>query len=247
MHPEIFSIGNFVISYYGLLVAIGVLVGLLIAQRLAFSAGIDGNKVFDLGIMLVIAAILGARLFYIILNWKDFLSSPMDYIFSRSGFVFLGGFIGALAFGIPYAIHKKLHLWDLADIFVTGLAFGHAVGRQGCLLNGCCYGKEICETSFFATRFMTIPGWHIPTQLFESMGEFIIFAILLIVFPKRKFKGENFIIYLIIYGILRFILEFFRGDYQHLFIWGLTFSQLIIIIFVPVMSGVYYILRKYGR
>jgi phosphatidylglycerol:prolipoprotein diacylglycerol transferase len=247
MHPIFLKIFGLTITYYGLFVATGVITGLVIARKLAYFFKMDGEKIFDLGILIIIFSMIGARIFYIFLNWTDFLDNPMSYIFSRAGFVFLGGVIGGTAFGIIYALIKKLKIGTLADIFVSGLAIGHAIGRQGCLLNGCCYGKRLDQGDFFATYFFTTGDFRIPTQLYESLAEIVIFFILIQILKRRKFSGQVFISYVIFYGIWRFFLEFLRGDFVRYYFLHLTFSQVILIFLLPILFVIYFILKKYDK
>ncbi len=249
MSPDLCKIFGLQITYYGLMVAIGVYWGLMTAQRLARNAGIDPDKVFDLGIFMIVFAIIGARLFYIILYFKDFLAHPAAYIFTRAGFVFLGGLACGFSAGIIFALIKKLPIGILSDVYAPALALGHAIGRQGCLLNGCCYGKCVHAGTFFATHFGEYAAdgtavFRVPTQLWESLGLFIIFILLSLIAKKKKFNGEVFLSYVALYSVLRFSLEFFRGDYEKLYILGLTFSQVIILILLPVIFLIYHLLRK---
>ncbi|MCD6578738.1 prolipoprotein diacylglyceryl transferase [bacterium] len=249
MHPILIKIFGITITYYGLLVATGVIFGLFLASKLGNFLGLDENKIFDIGIFTVIFAIVGARIFYILLNFKYFLMTPGRYIFSRAGFVFLGGFIGGAAYIVIYALVKKIHLGELGDIYAPALAIGHAIGRQGCLLNGCCYGIECSPHAFFATKFNNLLGYHLPTQLFESIAELFIFLILINIFRKRRFRGQVMVSYVILYSIWRFFIEFIRGDYSpdQVYILHFTFSQVIILIFLPIMILLYLILKKYDK
>ncbi len=249
MHPILIKIFGITITYYGLLVATGVIFGLYVSSKLGKFLNFDENKIFDIGIFTVIFAIIGARIFYIILNFKYFLMSPGRYILSRAGFVFLGGFIAGLAYIVIYALIKKIHLGTLGDIFAPGLAIGHAIGRQGCLLNGCCYGIECSPHAFFATKFAHLSGYHYPTELFESVAELLIFLVLIQVFRRRKFRGQVMVLYVILYSIWRFFIEFIRGDYSpdQVYFLHFTFSQVLIVIFLPLLFILYFILKKYDK
>ena len=143
MDPIAFKIGGFAIYWYGILVAGGFLIGLWTASRRAARDGIDGKVVSDLGVWIIIAALLGSRVLYVITNWGEFSDKPFsDWIDFRSGgLVFYGGFIGAALAVILYTrIHGSQPLWKIADAFAPSVPLGHALGRLGCLMYGCCFG-----------------------------------------------------------------------------------------------------------
>ena len=145
MHSIAFKIGSFPVHWYGILVALGFLAGLWTAGARARLAGISPDSVYDLGPWLIIGGILGARVLYVISYWQeDFAAHPFPEIFmiQHGGLVFYGGLIGAIACGMFYLHWKKLPVWRMADILAPSIALGSAFGRIGCLMNGCCYGRE---------------------------------------------------------------------------------------------------------
>jgi len=231
MHPVLIQVGDFAIATYGLLVAMGFGLGLWLAGRRAQAAGIPAEQVHNLGVWLIVAGMGGGKLFYILFFWPDFLAGwQAEGLRSlRQGFVFYGGFIGASLAGLFYTRAKRLAFLPLADVLAPSVALGHAFGRLGCFFNGCCYGKA-CDLPW-AVQF---PAGHVahsypvhPTQLYEVAGNLALFAGLSLYRPHRRFAGQIWWFYLGGYGALRFIIEFFRGDYEHLYFGFLTLGHLI--------------------
>jgi phosphatidylglycerol:prolipoprotein diacylglycerol transferase len=224
--PRLFHLGNFSIPTYGVLVATGVLVGLWISVRNSEKQGIKAENAWDCGIALVLAGILGAKILYIILDWRSghIYGQNLREIFTfdtlQAGGVFSGGLVAA--FIVAWWFLRKHHMPALAtcDAFAPGLAMGHAIGRLGCFAAGCCYGKAtdhfwgVTFTNPLAAQLVGTPLGHAlePTQLFESAVELGIFFLLTWMFKRKNFDGQVFGAYLFLYGIARFFLEFIRGD-----------------------------------
>ena len=208
---------------YGVLVAIGVLVGLLISVRNAQSQGIRREKAWDFGIAVVLAGILGAKILYILIDWRSYLENPRD-IFSlatlQAGGVFSGGLIASFAVAAWFLRRHQMPALATCDAFSPGLALGHSIGRLGCFAAGCCYGKPthhfwgVTFTNPIAAQNSATP-LNVPlepTQLFESAAELAIFFLLTWMLARKKFEGQVFGAYLFLYGIARFFLEFWRDD-----------------------------------
>ena len=223
MFPELFHIGRFSLPTYGLLVATGVLLGLWISVRNSEKQGIDPETAWNLGILVVLAGILGAKILYILVDWNTYASNPSE-IFSlntlRAGGVFSGGLLAALAAAIWYIRKHSMPALATCDAFAPGLALGHAIGRVGCFAAGCCWGKEthhfwgVVFTNPLAQELVGTPLGHAlqPTQLFESAVELANFFLLTWLLARKKFDGQVIGAYLFLYGIARFFLEFLRGD-----------------------------------
>ena len=223
MFPQLFHFGSFSIPTYGVLVALGVLVGLWISVRNSERQGIKAENAWDFGIAVVLAGILGSKILYILVDWHAYAEHPRE-IFSlatlQAGGVFSGGLIGA--FVVAWWFLRKHHMPALAtcDAFAPGLAMGHAIGRLGCFAAGCCYGKP--TDHFWGVKFTNPLAQQLvgtplnealePTQLIESAAELGIFLLLLWMFKRKKFDGQIFGAYLFLYGIARFLIEFLRGD-----------------------------------
>jgi phosphatidylglycerol:prolipoprotein diacylglycerol transferase len=229
MHPVLFRLGPLTVHTYGVLVAIGFLVGILFAARQAKKEGIPSDKMLDLGFYLILSAIVGSRLLFIVVNARHYIASPLD-IFKlwEGGLVFYGGILLAVPTGIWYVTRNRLGLWKTADICAPAIAIGHAFGRLGCFSAGCCYGKGAASLPWavvFTDPNCLAPtnvALH-PTQLYESAGELINFLILISLRKYKTLNGQIFMSYLILYSVLRFIVEFFRGDAERGFIF-LNFS-----------------------
>ena len=225
MYPVICSIGPLKIYSYGLMVGIAFIVATYFALKRASLFGIPKEVVNNLVIIFLISGILGARILYVALNINFFIANPSNiFMINRGGLVFYGGFIGALIAGIIYARAVKVSILDAADLIVPFAALGHAIGRIGCFLNGCCYGK--LTDSFIGVVFPNTFVKVYPSQLFSSAGLLIIFAILFRMQKHRRFKGQVLALYLISYGAFRFLIEFTRGDMLPVF-YDITVTQII--------------------
>ena len=256
MFPQLFHIGRFVLPTYGVLVSLGVLVGLWVSVRNSRKQGINPDDAWNLGILVVLYGVVGAKILYIINDWSTYSAHPSE-IFSLStlqaGGVFSGGLIAALAAAAWYIRRHNMPPLATCDAFAPGLALGHAIGRVGCFAAGCCYGKP---THHFWGVTFTNPVAHAivgtplnealePTQLFESAVELANFFILTWMFKRRKFDGQVFGAYLILYGVARYFLEFIRDDPGRGSVFGgiMTGTQLISI-FLVITGGLIWWLRS---
>jgi phosphatidylglycerol:prolipoprotein diacylglycerol transferase len=222
MYPRLFEAGPITVYTYGVLLAAAYLLGLQLARVRAKARGLDANRVLDLGIYIIIAALIGAKLLLLVTDFRTFSSNPRELLtLARSGGVFYGGLILAVAVALVYIRKIGLPLWTTCDVFAPGIAVGHVVGRFGCLFAGCCYGKPttlpwgITFTDPFAAANVGTPlgvPLH-PTQIYEAGAEAIILGVLLATERKgRPYPGRTFWLYMLLYAISRFIIEFFRGD-----------------------------------
>ncbi|HJZ78061.1 MAG TPA: prolipoprotein diacylglyceryl transferase [Vicinamibacterales bacterium] len=222
MYPRLFELGPITVYTYGVLLAAAYLLGLQLARVRARARGLDANRVLDLGIYIIISALIGAKLLLLVTDFRTFTSNPRELLtLARSGGVFYGGLILAVTVALLYIRKIGLPLWTTCDVFAPGIAVGHVVGRFGCLFAGCCYGKPttmpwgITFTDPFAAANVGTPlnvPLH-PTQLYEAGAELLILIVLLTTEPKgRSYPGRTFWLYMLLYAISRFIIEFFRGD-----------------------------------
>src|SRR5216117_3940982 len=222
MYPRLFELGPLTLYTYGVLLAAAYLLGLRLAMVRAKHRGLDATRVLDLGIYIIISALVGAKLLLLITDFQTFRHDPRELVtLARSGGVFYGGLILAVAVALWYIRRVGLPLWTTCDVFAPGIALGHVVGRFGCLFAGCCYGKPttkawgITFTDPFAAANVGTPlgvALH-PTQLYEAGAEFLILMVLLLTERKgRPFAGRTFWLYMLLYAISRFIIEFYRGD-----------------------------------
>jgi phosphatidylglycerol:prolipoprotein diacylglycerol transferase len=222
MYPRLFELGPITLYTYGVLLAAAYLVGLKLAMVRAKARGLDANRVLDLGIYIIISALVGAKLLLLVTDFRTFKADPRELLtLARSGGVFYGGLILAVVVALWYIRRVGLPLWTTCDVFAPGIALGHVVGRFGCFFAGCCYGKPttkpwgITFTDPFAQSNVGTPlgvPLH-PTQLYEAGAELLILIILLVTERKgRPFPGRTFWLYMLLYAVSRFIIEFFRGD-----------------------------------
>jgi phosphatidylglycerol:prolipoprotein diacylglycerol transferase len=239
-------LGVITIYTYGVLLAAAYLMGLKLAMTRAQARGLDGARVLDLGIYIIISALIGAKLLLVVTEFRTFRADPSELLtLARSGGVFYGGLIMAVAVALWYIRRAGLPLWTTCDVFAPGIALGHVVGRFGCLFAGCCYGKPtsapwgITFTDPFAAANVGTPlgvPLH-PTQLYEAGAEFLILMLLLGTERKgRPFPGRTFWGYILLYAISRFVIEFYRGDPRGA-VGAFSTSQFISIILVPLSIG----------
>ncbi|HZR31782.1 MAG TPA: prolipoprotein diacylglyceryl transferase [Terriglobales bacterium] len=256
MFPRIFSIGNFSLPTYGLLVALGVLVGLWMSVHIARRQGMDPEKIWNLGILVVLCGIVGAKVLLIINDWSYYTANPRA-IFSLStlqaGGVFSGGFLAALMAAAWYIRRNHLPALATCDTFAPGLALGHSIGRLGCFAAGCCWGKHtdapwgVTFTNPLSHALVGTPlGVPLePTQLFESAVELVNFFILYWLIRHKRFDGQIIGAYMFLYGFARYFLEFLRDDPGRGSVFGgaMTGTQLISILLV-IAGGALWLRRR---
>jgi phosphatidylglycerol---prolipoprotein diacylglyceryl transferase len=227
MHPILFEIpriaflswtlGPIPIRLYGLMIGLGFTIGIFLAARQAKKEGINPDRVLDLGVYMLLAAIVGARLLYVLTNLGEFADRPLDaFALWKGGLVFYGALLAAFPIGIWYLKKHMLPVWQTTDIMAPSIALGQAFGRLGCYFAGCCYGAPYsgpaCVT-FKDIHSLAPRGIPLfPTQLMESGGDFVIFTMLILFRRHKKIDGQLFWIYALSYAVLRFTIEFFRGD-----------------------------------
>jgi phosphatidylglycerol:prolipoprotein diacylglycerol transferase len=246
--PRLFQIGNFYLPTYGVLVASGVLLGLWISVRNSEKQGINGDDAWNLGIFMVLGGILGAKILYIINDWSSYAHNWRE-VFSlntlQAGGVFSGGLIAALAVGAWYMRNHRMPPLRTMDAFAPGLAFGHVLGRFGCFSAGCCYGKPtdhfwgVTFTNPLASLVSQTPlGVRLePTQLIEAAAEFINFVFLMWLLKRKKFDGQVFAAFIMLYGVERFLIEFLRGDEGRGVVFGGLMSGTQLIAICLVIAG----------
>jgi len=252
MYPILLKFGKMEIFTYGFFIAVGFLTGISLAKRESLRTGEDPEKIMELCFYILISAIVVSRLFYVAINPEMFLEDPLEvFRIWKGGLVFYGGFIGAVLTVVIYLRKEKMPLWKTADILAPSLAIGHFFGRIGCFFAGCCYGKA-CDLPWAVTfsHPQTLAPMGIPihpTQLYSALNNLMIFGLLCLFRRRKKFDGQLFWIYVLIYGVTRSIIEVFRGDFRGSPAFGilstsqaigLTFSviALIVIIFLTIRN-----------
>ncbi len=260
MYPKLFDFGEVslwghsfsaFLPTYGFLLAVGFLLALKLAAARGKKAGVETQLVLDLGLYILISALLGAKLLLLIVDWQHYQHDPFSLL--RSGGVFYGGLVAAVATSWWFFHKHRLPVWKMTDIMAPSIAFGHAIGRLGCFSAGCCFGKPtsafwgVTFTNPYAREISGVPlevSLH-PTQLYEAGAEFVIFLVLLLLLKRKQFDGQVFWAYVALYAVARFIIEFFRGD-QRGFVFGgaLSTSQFIGILMLAAATVGLILLRR---
>ena len=223
MHPVLFQFGPITIYTYGVLVATGVLLGLWYARRQAPRAGLGRDTIWNLGIYMVVAALVAAKVWLVLSDWEYYMANPGAILSAatlQSGGTFYGGMFGGALAIVVYAYFYDLPVLAVSDTFAAAIPLGHAIGRLGCFAAGCCYGKPttlpwgVTFTSEVAERLAGTPlgvPLH-PTQLYEAAAEFLNFLLLVWLGARQRFTGQMIGAYFVLYGIERGTIELFRGD-----------------------------------
>ncbi len=258
MHPELFRIGPFSVHSYGVMLALSFILGIYLAARNAEKRGIKSDEIVNIGFIIILSSIVGARLLYVVFHLNEFRGRwiytfwPVQEngVLGLGGLILLGGFIAAFAAASFYILYRKLDYWKVADSVAPAIALGVFLTRIGCFLNGCCFGKE-CHLPW-AVKFPEYsPAGAImgpvplhPTQLYSSFYGLAIFLILLWLERRKLPDGALMSIFLILYGISRFTVDFFRYYESQMFIFnGLDFNQIISL--VMIMAGAIILVYRY--
>jgi phosphatidylglycerol:prolipoprotein diacylglycerol transferase len=217
MYPDLLHLGPLTIHTYGLLVATGFAAAILLTVKFGRREGLPPQQVVDMAFVIILCAIIGSRLAYVLINMGYYLEHPWD-IFKiwQGGLVFSGGliFVGlAMAW---YLRHHRLSFWKVGDSCAPGMALGQAIGRIGCFMAGCCYGKPTdLSWGVVFTHPNSLAPLHIPlhpTQLYSALSGFLVFGILLFLYRKKRFQGQIFLWFLILHSTARMLIERYRGD-----------------------------------
>lgn len=230
MHPDFLSIGPLMIHSYGVMMALGFLAGLgnwiLLGRRRGHSA----QFCTDLMFWVIVSGIVGSRVAYVLENWAVYAADPLSIVrVDQGGLIFYGGFVAATAAVILFARRHKMPMASLFDFVVTSVPLAHALGRIGCFLNGCCFGSCTSVAAHVQFPQHSIP-WYSqlrdgvidnsaacshpvhPVQLYEAAFNFLVYGVVVWLFRRRLRPGMVTGVYLVLYAIGRFSLEFMRGD-----------------------------------
>jgi len=257
---------------YGALIALAFVLGTWLAQREAARQGQDPERIADLGFWVLVAALVGSHVYFVLVNAHDYFS-PDTWLtdaplvgrvlsaitfgaietarFPRfllpAGLVFYGGFIAAALTAAWYMRRNGMPFLPYADTMIPSVALGHFLGRLGCFSAGCCWG-DVCSSHLpWAVRFgpgslaydtlvgRDLPGRYLsggltlplhPTQLYEAFGELALFLLLVVVVrPRKRFHGQVLATWLVLYAVLRTVVESFRGDVERGVVLGLGVGQ----------------------
>jgi phosphatidylglycerol:prolipoprotein diacylglycerol transferase len=256
VYPRFLQFGSLVLPTDAVLIAVGILAGLALSMTLARRAGLDPEKVWNLGLIAVIAAIVGSRLLVILENWQAFRAAPL--LLLRISAVHPGAFFGGIALAcaaaLVYARHAHLPLLRTLDVAAPALALAHAMASLGSFAAGRAYGRPtslpwgVTFTSRFAARTTGVPlGTPLhPTQLYASAAGFALLGVLLVLLKRPHHEGEIMGASLFLFGITQFFIEFLRGDATRptLFAAALTSTQCLAIIMV-LLGGLLWV-RPHG-
>lgn len=241
MHPILFSAGSYRQPTYGVLMVTALLVGLYTAVRLGRREGVEAGRLFDFSTWLMLVSIFGAKVLMILTEWRFYWEYPgelLSWTTLRAGGVFYGGFVAAVVFALWYTSVHRLPVWRVFDAYAPAVALGLGIGRLGCFAAGCDYGKPAAPP--FPRVLFTNPWSHEitgvplgiplhPTQIYESVATFLIFALLVWRYWRKSYDGQIFLWYLVLYAVARFFIEFLRGDEDRGFLFNhlLSVSQFI--------------------
>ena len=216
MYNDLFSIGPLTVHGYGLMIAIGVLVALFVGEARAKKRNMNADVLYIMTFLCVFFGFLSAKVLFCIVEWRAFLAAPLS-VLSSNGFVVYGGILGGVLTAYLYCRFKKLNFVDYFDLMLPSVALAQGFGRIGCFLAGCCYGREtdsFLGIMFTHSNFAPNGVKLLPTQLISSAGMFVIAGILLVYAKKERRKGKVGALYLILYSIGRFCVEFLRNDFR---------------------------------
>jgi len=217
MYPVLFHYSFITIHTYGFLVAVAFYLGITLSARTAQKEGMDPEKIMDLGLYLIIGAIVGSRLFFVIRNYKSYINEPLG-VFKvwEGGLVYYGGLMLVIPICFWYTKKHSIPLRKCIDVFAPYISLGQSIGRLGCFSAGCCYGSpselpwSVVYTNPNSLAPLNIP-LH-PSQLYSSALNITVFFILLWTYKRKSFDGQVFSLYLVLYAVIRFILETLRSD-----------------------------------
>jgi phosphatidylglycerol:prolipoprotein diacylglycerol transferase len=232
MHPILLKLGSLQLYSYGLMLFLSFVVGIVLTEYRAKKLGVDPRQITDLALWVLLAVVVGSRLFYVAFHWDDFKHNLLDIVKfwgnppGLSGLMFYGGFIGAFIAGLVFVRLNRLPVVKLLDAVSPAIMLGEGLTRIGCFLNGCCFGRE--AHSFPGMVFppespagATFHGVPIhPTQLYSSAAGFTLFGLALLLGRRRLKDGVQFSVILILYSLFRFGIDFVRYYENRANFWG---------------------------
>lgn len=241
MFPILFHIGNLDVYAYGFFIAIGFILGFVIALRRSRQEGVSFERMVDLFFFVVLFAIIGSRILFVLINYEYYRNHPLQILnLWEGGLVFYGGLLLSIGVSIVYLRWSRLPVWKVADLFSPSIALGLFFGRIGCFFAGCCYGKETSlPWGITFTHPNSLARLHLslhPTQLYEALGSLFLFFFLNWKRRHQSFEGQIFWLFLLLYSALRFIIEFLRDDPRGFFLGGVLSTSQGIGIFLALIS-----------
>jgi phosphatidylglycerol:prolipoprotein diacylglycerol transferase len=257
MFPELLQIGPLTLHTYGLMVALGILAGVGLAEYLNRRQGGQPGQIIDMGLIVVLAGLVGARLMFIFINWGYYSDNPLEAVMIwKGGLVFYGGLLGGIVGLTVYIRLAGMPLLKTLDIAAPAMALGHSLGRLGCFSAGCCYGKEtdlpwaviFTDPRSLATNILGKPV-H-PTQLYSFAFLALLALFLVWTVGRKKFDGQVAALYVILYSVFRFVVEFYRGDPRggmEIMDVALSTSQVVSLVLLPIALVSYLLFSRSGK
>jgi len=260
LHPILIDFGPLRLPTYGVLLVTALITALYCIVRQGRREGLDSGRLLDFSTWLIVVGLVGAKVLMVLTDWRYFWQYPgelLSWTTLRAGGVFYGGFVAATFFALWYTRVHRLPVWKVFDVYAPAIALGLGIGRLGCFTAGCDYGKP--TTSFLGVVF-TDPFSHEvagtplgiplhPTQIYEALATFLIFGILVWRYRHRTYDGQIFWLYLVLYAVTRFFIEFLRGDEDRGFVFGhlLSTSQFIALLALGAAAGLAFYFRGRPR
>ncbi len=260
MHPVLWELslgrfGQFTLGTYGLFYAAAFLVAVRVSMAYGRREGIDPARIIDLGIWVLLSGIVGAKLLLILIDLPYYWRHKAEILSNwRSAGVFYGGFLMAVAVGAVYVRRHHLPLGKVADAAAPGLALAQALGRVGCLAAGCCYGRTTASRwalTFVDPRAHDLTGVPLgvplyPTQIYHGVADLAVFGLLVYLYRSKRADGLIFWVYVFSYAVLRFFIEFYRGDFRGEVFGGLLSTSQLIAIVAAALS-LFFLIRLRAR
>lgn len=258
MHPILFDLGRIQVRSYGFMLAVSFLLGIWLAGRRAKKFGVDPQKILDLSVIIILGAVVGSRLLYVAFHLEQY-SNPLEiFALWQGGATFYGGFILAMAASYWWVQKNRLNFLTVADIVAPSIGLGLVFTRVGCLLSGCCFGQPTEQAwgivfppdspagsaaALVAARTGLDQVALHPTQAYSSIKGLVIFVTLMALQPVLRKRGSTFGLLLILYGIGRFTIDFFRFYEENArVLMGLSFNQVISVALIAI--GLVLMLRR---
>ncbi|MFZ5633459.1 MAG: prolipoprotein diacylglyceryl transferase [Bacillota bacterium] len=247
--PIAFTVGPLEIRWYGVIMATAFAAGTFLAYHRAAREKVDPGHIINIITVIIPAAIIGARLYYVAFQWPAYRDAPLEALaIWHGGLAIHGGIIGGVLAGLWYVRKHRLPAWNIADILAPSLILGQAIGRWGNFVNQEAHGGPVSEKFMdafpaFIQKQMYINGqYYHPTFLYESVWDFGVFLFLVYYWSRRKIPGEVSLLYLILYSAGRFVIEGLRTD--SLMLGPFRVAQLVSLLLILAGVLIFYLRRK---
>ncbi|MFZ5643169.1 MAG: prolipoprotein diacylglyceryl transferase [Bacillota bacterium] len=249
INPVAFEIGTIEVRWYGIILSAAFLTGTLLAYRRAARTEISQDHIINLITLIIPAAIIGARLYYVAFTWPEYRDDPLSALaIWQGGLAIHGGILGGVLAGLWYLKRYGLSVWNTADILAPSLILGQAIGRWGNFINQEAHGGPVSEQFMeifpnFIKEQMFIEGrYYQPTFLYESVWDFGVFLFLTYYWNRRKVPGEVALLYLVLYSLGRLVIEGLRTD--SLMLGPIRIAQLVSLALILAGTAAFFIRRR---